>query len=115
MKTKILNNEKSINFGAIYENAVAQLLTAHGYQYLNYYNKKDMGEIDFLIEYQGKVLPLEIKSGKDYTRHSAANNLLKTYEEIDEVFVLNSVSNIRTDGQKVYLPIYMAEMIRRNH
>lgn len=67
LQLKILNNEADINFGAIYENAIAQELHAHGFE-LYYFNSKKQGELDFVIEYQGSVLPIEVKSGKDYTR-----------------------------------------------
>ena len=59
----ILNGVKSINFGAIYENAVAQELKAHGIDPL-YYNSPRHGELDFGVEQGGKVVPVEVKSGK---------------------------------------------------
>lgn len=61
IQLKILDNEPSINFGSVYENAVAQELWAHGFQ-LYYYNNKRQGELDFVIEQNGEVLPLEVKS-----------------------------------------------------
>ena len=72
LQLKILSREKDINFGAIYENVAAQELKAHGFE-LYYFNSKKQGELDFVIEYQGNVLPLEIKSGKAYTRHNAVS------------------------------------------
>ena len=63
LQLKILSREKDINFGAIYENVAVQELKAHGFE-LYYFNSKKQGELDFVIEYQGNVLPLEIKSGK---------------------------------------------------
>lgn len=74
IQLKILDNEPSINFGSIYENAVAQELQAHVFQ-LYYYNNKRQGELDFVIEQNGEVLPLEVKSGKDYERHKALTNV----------------------------------------
>ena len=76
LQLKILNRKKDINFGAIYENVAAQELKTHGFE-LYYFNSKKQGELDFVIEYQGNVLPLEIKSGKAYTRHNALDNVLK--------------------------------------
>lgn len=67
LQIKILGKEKEINFGAIYENAVAQELRAHGFD-LYYFNSKKQGELDFMIEYQGEVLPIEVKSGKSRTQ-----------------------------------------------
>ena len=66
----ILNKDKAINNGALFENVVAQELLAKGHKEY-YFNSKKQGELDFVIELDGKVVPLEIKSGKDYKRHSA--------------------------------------------
>ena len=70
IQLNILNGEQSINFGSVYENAVAQELTAHGIE-PRYYNSPKNGEIDFVIERDGAVLPIEVKSGKHYQRHRA--------------------------------------------
>ena len=73
----ILQNEQSINLGAVYESVVAQELRAHGYE-LYYYDNKKKGEVDFLINDTRfvQVLPIEVKSGKDYTEHSALSKFL---------------------------------------
>ena len=73
IQVQILNKEKSINFGSVYENVAAQQFNALGFD-LYYYNNKKNGEIDFLLERNGELLPIEIKSGKDYNKHSALNN-----------------------------------------
>lgn len=106
IQIKILNHEKDINFGAVYENVVAQELKAHGFE-LYYFNNKKQGEIDFLIEKQGTVLPIEIKSGKDYTKHAALSNVMSnsTYE-IPKAFVFQN-GNVSTNGNITYYPIYM--------
>ena len=53
------------------------------------------------------MVPLEIKSGKDYKRHSALNNVLANEDyEIPEAYVF-SEGNIETDGKRIYMPIYM--------
>ena len=62
LKVKLLNEDININYGAIYENVVAELLRSHGFSELYYYNSKKNGEVDFLIEKDGMVIPLEIKS-----------------------------------------------------
>lgn len=72
-----------------------------------YFNSKQQGELDFVIELDGKVVPLEIKSGKDYKRHSALNNVLKNENyKIEEAYIL-SEGNIEIEGKRVYMPIYM--------
>ena len=75
VKMAILNKEKSINNGALFENVVSQELLSKGHKEY-YFNSKKQGELDFVIELNGKVVPLEIKSGKDYKRHSALCNVL---------------------------------------
>lgn len=67
LQIRILNKENNINFGSVYENAVAQELCAHGFE-VYYFNNKKQGELDFVIEFEGEALPLEVKSGKDYTK-----------------------------------------------
>ena len=76
-----MQNVRSINLGSVYETVVAQELRAHGFN-LYYYDNKNNGEVDYLIDDadQLTVLPLEIKSGKDYAIYSALNKLLKIKE-----------------------------------
>lgn len=105
-KLQLLSDEKDINFGAIYENMVAQELNAHGFV-LYYYNSKKFGELDFVIECKGKILPIEIKSGKDYKRHCALNNVMdSTNYTIDEAFIFTNY-NVEVKGNYVYYPIYL--------
>ena len=110
MKLGLLSDNDSINCGGIYENAVAQELYAHGFN-LYYYNSKKLGELDFVIEYKGHVLPIEVKSGKDYYVHSALDNCLKNEEfDIKEAMVFSNY-NVSRDGKKKYYPIYMVSFI----
>lgn len=109
-KMQLLSNNPNINFGAIYENIAAQELKAHGLN-LYYYNSKKFGELDFVIEYKGKVLPIEIKSGKDYKRHSALSNIMEISNyQINEAFVFTNY-NVEVKGSFVYYPIYMLMFI----
>ncbi|WP_027727920.1 ATP-binding protein [Treponema sp. C6A8] len=110
---KLLDKEKEINCGAIFENIVAQELTANGYD-LYYFASKTQGELDFIIEYNGKVLPVEVKSGKDFTKHSALNNVLSNEDyKIEEAFVLSSF-NIQKEGKVTYLPVYMTMFLNED-
>lgn len=105
-KRRILSDEANLNFGAIYENVAAQEIKAHGLN-LYYYNSKRFGELDFVTEYKGKILPIEIKSGKDYKRHSALSNVMKLSNyKIEEAFVFTNY-NVELDGKYIYYPIYM--------
>ena len=109
-KMQILANDQDINNGALYENVVAQELKAHGFK-LYYYNSKKYGELDFVIEYKDKVLPIEVKSGKSYQRHSALNNIIDVPNyAIDEAYVLSSY-NVEVKGNITYYPIYMLMFI----
>lgn len=105
-KLQLLSENKDINFGALYENVVAQELKTHGFK-LYYYNSKHFGELDFVIEYNGRILPIEVKSGKDYKRHSALANILEvTNYSIEEAFVFSNY-NVEVTENIVYYPIYM--------
>lgn len=113
IQLKILNREEDINFGSVYENAVAQELKAHGFD-LYYFNSKKQGELDFMIEYEGNVLPLEIKSGKDYTRHAALNHVLaNSAYHIQQAFVFCN-ENVRQEGAVTYYPIYMVAFLEKS-
>ena len=103
----LLADRSDINYGALYENAVAQEFTAHG-KPLFYFKKRNIGELDFLMQTsKGRVLPLEVKSGKDYARHSALSHALNTLNYgIEEAIVLCN-ANVKIDGPVSYLPIYM--------
>lgn len=103
---RILNNDVNVNYGAIYENVVAQELHAHNYN-LFYYNSKKNGEVDFIIEQGTKVIPIEVKSGKDYKRHVALDNMLtnKSYN-INKAYTLCQ-TNIECINNRIYLPIYL--------
>ncbi|MBQ6472605.1 MAG: ATP-binding protein [Victivallales bacterium] len=112
IQLRILRHETTINFGSIYENATAEELTAHGFA-LYYYNSKKFGELDFLIEEGGKVLPIEIKSGKDYYRHNAMDNVLNLADyHVSEGFVFCG-ANVRRAGKITYLPIYMLMFLQK--
>lgn len=104
----ILNDENSINLGTVYESVVASELKAHGYN-LFYYDNKANGEVDFLIDDYDNltVLPLEIKSGKNYTIHSAINKFLSNKDyNVKKGYVLSNERIIFQKENIIYLPIY---------
>ena len=112
IQLKILQHETTINFGSVYENVAAEELTAHGYT-LYYYNSKKFGELDFVIEEDGKILPIEIKSGKDYYRHNAVDNVLNlTDYGISEGYVFCN-GNIEVADKITYFPIYMLMFLHK--
>lgn len=112
IQLKILSGEIDINYGAIYENVVAQELICHGITPY-YYNSKKMGEIDFVIYSSGRIIPIEVKSGKDYTRHNALKNIIacKEYDIREGIVLCNG--NVAVNDRIVYYPIYMTMFIER--
>ena len=114
IQLQIIKGDKSINYGAVYENAVAQELVAHGLEPY-YYNNKKRGELDFVIESGGKVLPVEVKSGKDYESHRALSNIMDCKEyNLAEAIVFNN-DNMRVEGKIVYAPVYMTMFLERDY
>lgn len=112
----VLQDIRSINLGTVYESVVAQELHAHGFP-LHYYDKKPTGEVDFLIDDYGrlKVLPVEVKSGKNYTEHSALSNFLQTPEYgIDRAIVFSNERQIQHKKGVVYMPIYYCMFLQYN-
>ena len=112
-KLKLLSNDKDINKGAIYENIVAQELSNKDID-LYYYNSKRLGEIDFLFEDNNGIVLIEVKSGKNYTRHSAINNMLKEYGGSISKAIVFSVDNVREEGRVAYLPLYMLMFLEKD-
>jgi predicted AAA+ superfamily ATPase len=114
IQMRIIKGDKDINYGSVYENAVAQELVAHGLEPY-YYNSKKRGELDFVVELGGQVLPIEVKSGKDYEVHRALSNIMDCGEyELPEAVVFNN-DNLRVDGKLMYAPIYMVMFLEKKN
>lgn len=111
IQLKIINGDNDINNGSVFENVVAQELLCHSITPY-YYNNKQRGEVDFIITLGGNVLPIEVKSGKDYTRHSALSNLMQEspYNLREAVVLCNG--NIQVAENITYAPIYMTMFIK---
>ena len=115
VRNKLLAKEKNINYGSIFENACAQELLCHGFDDIYYYNSKKNGEVDFILTYKGNVVPIEIKSGKTYEKHSALNNLLNNENYgISEAFVFCN-DNYKKNGKIHYFPIYMIGFMEKKN
>lgn len=113
IQLRILNGEADINFGSVYENAVAQELVCHGFE-PNYFASREHGEIDFVVESQGRVLPIEVKSGKHYKRHRALDRIMNSPEySIDSALVLDDDA-LRLEGRIFYAPVYMAMFLKKD-
>lgn len=104
----VIDDTCSVNLGAVYESVVAQELLAHGHR-LFYYDNRKNGEVDFLIDNYANttVLPIEVKSGKDYTVHSALTRLIACPDyHITEGIVLCNARKVRTEENVTYMPVY---------
>ena len=104
----ILDDNRSINLGTVYESVVASELKAHGFN-LFYYDNRNKGEVDFLIDDYNElsVVPIEVKSGKDYTVHSALNHFVSNEDYgIKKGYVLSNAREVKRNGKIVYMPIY---------
>lgn len=104
----VLNEENSVNLGSVYESVVAQELKAHN-KNLFYYDNKNKGEVDYLIDdYDNlSVLPIEVKSGKDYYVHTALNHFVSNEDyRINKAIVLSNERNVIVKDKIFYMPIY---------
>ena len=110
-QSNMVLGEMDANFGAIFENFAAQELHSHGYP-LYYFNSKKQGELDFVIEYECKVLPIEIKSGKSYKRHNALSNVMNNPDYAMKEAVVFTSSNVEIQGNILYLPVYLLMYLR---
>lgn len=108
---ELLDRGRNINCGAMFENVIAQELKAHGFK-LYYFNTKKHGEVDFLIEYNNQLLPIEVKSGKDYQKHSALTYFI-TQKTFNEAIVFSN-NNIKVEKDIYYMPIYMIMFLHSN-
>lgn len=110
-KLELINKNSEVNNGAHFENAVVQQLTANGLEPY-FCKKKNIGELDVLVEMDGKVVPIEVKSGKAYKAHKSLDNFMKISDyHIEKAYVL-SVANMEQEGSVVYLPIYMCYLLK---
>lgn len=104
----VLDDERSINLGSVYETVVASELIAHGHK-LFYYDNRSKGEVDYLIDDYDTLstVPIEVKSGKDYMVHSALSGFVQNEDyHIKKAFVLSNERNVTAKGKITYMPIY---------
>lgn len=109
----VLDDDVSVNLGAVYESVVAQELHAHGFP-LHYYDNKKRGEVDFLVDDFDKltVLPIEVKSGKDYKTHASLNRFMSNDYPIQRAIVFGNGREVRTEGKIVYMPVYYCMFLK---
>jgi hypothetical protein len=113
--SQILNDKLSINEGMLYENAIAQMLTANGhklYFYTHYSEEKHRNdiEIDFILSNNSKakykMYPIEVKSGKRYTTSSLLKFRDKYKQRIGECYVIHP-KNLAVKDDILCIPPYM--------
>jgi predicted AAA+ superfamily ATPase len=112
----VLDDQKSINLGAVYETVVASELIAHGHK-LFYYDNRHKGEVDYLIDDYSSlsVVPIEVKSGKDYTIHSALNAFVQNEDyHIKKAYVVSNERTVQQNGKIIYIPIYYVMFLDAN-
>ncbi len=112
----VLQTETGINLGSVYECAVACQLAANGNN-LFYYDNRTRGEVDFLFDdYTNlSVVPLEVKSGKDYKRHVAISRFVTTDEyTVRRAYVLSNNRIVETNGKICYIPVYYSLFFDNN-
>ncbi len=112
----VLEDQKSINLGSVYETVVASELIAHGHN-LFYYDNRHKGEVDYLIDDYSSlsVVPVEVKSGKDYTIHSALNTFVQNEDyNIKKAYVVSNERTVQQNGKIIYIPIYYVMFLDAN-
>lgn len=112
----VLDDQKSINLGSVYETAVASELIAHGHN-LFYYDNRQKGEVDFLIDDYSSLsaVPVEVKSGKDYTIHSALNTFVQNEDyHVKKAYVVSNERAVQVKGKIIYIPIYYVMFLDAN-
>ena len=110
-KIELISQNGEVNNGAHFENAVAQQLLANGFEPY-FCKKKNVGELDFLIEMGGRVVPIEVESGKNYKSHKALDNFMDVSEYHLERAYVFSTSNVEKEENIIYLPIYMSYLLK---
>lgn len=112
----VLDDEKSINLGSVYETVVASELIAHGHR-LFYYDNRNHGEVDYLIDDYDSLsaVQIEVKSGKDYTVHSALNTFIHNEDyHVKKAFVVSNERTVTQKGKVIYVPVYYIMFFNAN-
>ena len=103
-----MDDQNGVNLGTVYELAVCSELSAHGFP-LFYYDNKKKGEVEFLVnDYDSlSVVPIEVKSGKDYDQHASLDHFVNTTDYgVKRAYVLCNGREILQEGLITYLPVY---------
>ena len=110
---KLLNDKLSTNLGYVYENMIAQTLTALGYKLFYYTWAKDAThnyEIDFLLSRGSKIYPIEVKSS-GYNTHASLDAFCEKFSHIVERRYLIYTKDLKKDKETLLLPVYMSQFL----
>lgn len=111
---EILKHNLEVNMGSIVENVAAQILTSNGFD-LHYFDRKNFGELDFVLQKGNTVLPIELKSGSDYKKHTALNHALAQTEWNLKRGYVFCVGNCAQSENITYFPFYMLTFLKSEH
>ncbi len=111
---KLLNDKLSVNLGYLYENIVAQMLTANGNElfYYTFMNEKTRHnyEIDFILARNNKICPIEVKSS-GYKTHASLDKFSEKYSgRISEKYLV-CTKDMQKDKDVLMLPVYMVPFL----
>ena len=110
LKQHIVENTLSANTkGGLYECAIADVLYKNGYSLYFYKNETTKKEIDFLIQKEDHVIPIEVKSGN--TRANSLTSVIKSNSGIDFGYKFTDGNIGVSDDGIIALPLYMALFI----
>lgn len=110
---KLLSDNLSANLGYVYENLVAQMLTASGYKLFYYTWPKDEKhnyEIDFLLSQGSKIIPIEVKSS-GYKTHASLDAFCKKFSSRISNRYLIYTKDLSNDGSVQMIPVYMTPLL----
>ena len=110
---KLLSDKLEANLGYIYENLIAQMLTAAGNHLFYYTFPKDAKhnyEIDFLLSRRNKICPIEVKSS-GYKTHKSLDEFCKKYSSRISNRYLVYTKDLRKDGETLMVPVYMTPLL----
>lgn len=111
LSNEIINGNLGIFKGGVFENIVAQCLTDNELD-IYYYQKADNLEIDFITYLYNKVIPIEVKLGKN-TKAVSIKNIVEK-EKLDYGIIL-SMNNLNCTNPKIkFLPLYMTMFLKNN-
>ena len=112
---RLLSDKLSVNLGYVYENVVAQILTANGHSlyYYTFLNEKTKHnyEIDFLLSKKNKICPLEVKSS-GYNTHKSLDAFSEKFSDriLDKYLVYTK--DLKKDGDILMMPVYMLPFLK---